>query len=83
MNASFPRVPEAPPPTDHSHPLHYPHGHPREGRTAPLLQKKRKRGLQHLSAVTATAIKVTRAAWRVCTDQRDYLPKAPPTSAHS
>ena len=46
-------------------------------------QRKRKRGLHHLSAVTVTAIKVTRAAWRVCTDQRDYLPKAPPTATHS
>jgi transposase len=46
-------------------------------------QKKRKRGLHHLSAVTATAIKVTRAVWRVCTDQRDYLPKAPPRSTFS
>ena len=43
-------------------------------------QKKRKRGSHHLSAVTATAIKVPRAVWRVCTDQRDYLPKAPPKS---
>jgi transposase len=46
-------------------------------------QRKRKRGLHHLSAVTATAIKVARTTWRVCTDQRDYLPKAPPMSAHS
>ena len=50
-----------------------------KGELRRFYQKKRKRGLHHLSAVTATAIKVTRAVWRVCTDQRDYLPSGRPT----
>jgi len=39
--------------------------------------KRRKRGLHHLAAVTATSLKLTRIVWRICTDQRDYQPKAP------
>jgi transposase len=44
-------------------------------------QKKRKRGLHHLSAVTATALKLTRIVWRIGTDQRDYLPAGRPTTS--
>jgi transposase len=51
-----------------------------KGELRRFYQKKRKRGLHHLSAVTATAIKVTRAVWRICTDQRDYLPAGRPTT---
>ena len=51
-----------------------------KGELRRFYQKKRKRGLHHLSAVTATAIKVTRAVWRVCIDQRDYLPAGRPTT---
>ena len=32
--------------------------------------KRRKRGLHHLAAVTATSLKLARIAWRICTDQR-------------
>jgi transposase len=39
--------------------------------------KRRKRGLHHLAAVTAASLKLTRIVWRICTDQRDYQPKAP------
>ena len=49
-----------------------------KGELRRFYQKKRKRGLHHLSAVTATAIKVTRAVWRVCIDQRDYVPAGRP-----
>ena len=45
-------------------------------------QRKRKRGLHHLSAITATALKLTRIVWRICTDQRAYLPKAPKEPQH-
>ena len=51
-----------------------------KGELRRFYQKKRKRGLHHLSAVTATAIKVTRAVWRVCIDQRDYVPAGRPTT---
>ena len=43
-------------------------------------QRKRKRGLHHLSAVTATAIKLTRAVRRACIDQREHLPAGRPGS---
>jgi transposase len=43
--------------------------------------KRRKRGLHHLAAVTAVSLKLTRIVWRICTDQRDYKPKAP--ASHS
>ena len=45
-------------------------------------QRKRKRGLHHLSAITAAALKLTRIVWRICTDQRAYLPKAPKELQH-
>ncbi|MCL2641468.1 MAG: IS110 family transposase [Phycisphaerales bacterium] len=46
--------------------------------------KRRKRGLHHLAAVTATSLKLARIVWRICTDQRDYKPKPPePKTASS
>jgi len=39
--------------------------------------KRRKRGIHHLSAVTAVSLKLARIAWRICTDQRDYQSKPP------
>jgi transposase len=41
--------------------------------------RKRKEGLKHLSAVTAAAIKLCRACWRILTDQRPYVPEGRPT----
>ena len=43
-------------------------------------QARRKRGLNHVSAVTATALNLTRIVWRICTDQREYLPAGRPTT---
>lgn len=40
--------------------------------------RKRKQGLHHLASVTAAALKLCRIIWRILTDQRDYLPDAPP-----
>ena len=40
--------------------------------------RKRSQGLKHLSAVTATAIKLCRVCWRILTDQRDYVPEGRP-----
>ena len=42
--------------------------------------RKKAAGLQHLSAVTAVAIKLCHVTWRILTDRRDYLPQ-PPTSS--
>ena len=39
--------------------------------------RRRGDGLHHLAAVTATAIKLCHVTWRILTDHRDYLPKAP------
>jgi transposase len=39
--------------------------------------RRRRRGLHHLAAVTATALKLCHVAWRILTDQRDYMPKPP------
>jgi len=39
--------------------------------------RRRGDGLHHLAAVTATAIKLSHVVWRILTDRRDYLPKAP------
>lgn len=39
--------------------------------------RRRGDGLHYLAAVTATAIKLCHVAWRILTDRRDYLPKAP------
>ena len=51
-----------------------------KGELRRFYQRKRKRVLHHLSAVTTTAIKVTRAVWRVCIDQLDYLPAGRPNA---
>jgi transposase len=40
--------------------------------------RRKAEGLNHLAAVTATAIKLTHVAWRILTDQRDYLPDRKP-----
>ncbi|MGA2502019.1 MAG: IS110 family transposase [Tepidisphaeraceae bacterium] len=40
--------------------------------------RRRRQGLHHLAAVTAVAIKLTRAVWRILTDQRDYHPEGRP-----
>lgn len=37
--------------------------------------RRRREGLSHRSAVTATAIKLCRIVWRILTDRRDYLPQ--------
>ena len=42
--------------------------------------RRRGQGLHHLAAVTATAIKLCHVVWRILTDRRDYLPKAPSTT---
>ena len=39
--------------------------------------RRRGDGLHHLAAVTATTIKLCHVTWRILTDRRDYLPKAP------
>jgi transposase len=49
-----------------------------KGELRRFYQKRRRRGLHHLSAVTATALKLTRIVWRICTDQRDYRPEGRP-----
>jgi len=43
--------------------------------------RRRREGLHHLAAVTAVAIKLTRIAWRILTDQRDYRPQGRPTQS--
>jgi transposase len=48
-----------------------------EGDLREYYLRKRAKGLHHLAAVTATAIKYCRISWRVLTDCRDYLPQAP------
>jgi len=39
--------------------------------------RKKAQGLHHLAAVTAVAVKLSRVAWRILTDRRDYLPQRP------
>ncbi len=41
--------------------------------------RKRREGVHHLAAVTATAIKLCHVTWRILTDRRDYLPQRPAT----
>jgi len=41
--------------------------------------RKRRQGTHHLAAVTATAVKLCRATWRILIDRRDYLPQQPIT----
>lgn len=48
-----------------------------EGDLREYYLRKRAKGLHHLAAVTAVAIKHCRISWRVLTDRRDYLPQAP------
>jgi len=43
--------------------------------------QKRSQGLPHLSAVTATAIKLCRVCWRILTDQRPYLAEGHPAAS--
>jgi len=51
----------------------------REGELRDYWRRKRRQGLHHLAAVTATAVKLCRISWRIMTDQRDYVPAACPT----
>ena len=53
----------------------------KKGELRRFYQKRRRRGLHHLSAVTAAALKLTRIVWRICTDQRDYRPEGRPTTS--
>lgn len=39
--------------------------------------RRQKAGLSYRSAITATAIKLCHATWRILTDRRDYLPHGP------
>jgi len=50
-----------------------------EGQLRDYWLAKRSQGLKHLSAVTATSIKLCRVCWRILTDQRDYVPEGRPT----
>jgi transposase len=50
-----------------------------EGDLRDYYLRRKRQGLHHLSAVTATALKLTRIVWRILTDRRDYVP-AQPTS---
>lgn len=49
-----------------------------EGDLRDYFLRKRAAGLHHLAAVTAAAVKLTHVVWRIMTDERDYLPVAPP-----
>ncbi|MBD3404243.1 IS110 family transposase [candidate division GN15 bacterium] len=37
--------------------------------------RRKRQGLHHLAAVTATALKLCHVVWRILTDERDYLPQ--------
>jgi transposase len=52
-----------------------------EGQLRDYWLRKRSQGLKHLSAVTATAIKLCRVCWRILTDQRDYVREGPPAQS--
>lgn len=43
--------------------------------------RKRREGVHHLAAVTATTIKLCHVTWRILTDRRDYLPQRPATKS--
>ena len=45
-----------------------------EGELRTYYLRRKRHGLHHLAAVTATAIKLTRITWRILTDRRDYIP---------
>ena len=49
----------------------------KEGDLRDYWLRRRREGLHHLSAVTATAVKLCRITWRIFIDQRDYLPEPP------
>jgi transposase len=53
----------------------------RESELRSYYLRRRRQGLHHLAAVTAAAIKLTRAVWRVLKDQRDYRPEGPPSKS--
>ncbi len=53
----------------------------REGDLRDYWLRRRREGMHHLVAVTAVAAKLCRAAWRILTDRRDYLPQRPATSS--
>jgi transposase len=42
--------------------------------------RKRREGVHHLAAVTATARKLCHVTWRILTDRRDYQPQRPTTA---
>jgi len=48
-----------------------------EGDLRDYYLRRKRQGLHHLSAVTATALKLTRIVWRILTDRRDYVPVQP------
>jgi len=50
-----------------------------EGELREYWLRKRSQGLKHLSAITATAIKLCRVCWCILTDQRAYVPEGRPT----
>jgi len=43
--------------------------------------RRKREGLHHLAAVTATALKLCHVVWRILTDQRDYQPQPPTKNA--
>jgi len=52
-----------------------------EGELHDYWLRKRREGTHHLTAVTAIAAKICRRAWRILTDERDYLPQPPCTQS--
>lgn len=46
-----------------------------EGDLKDYYLRRKREGLHHLSAVTATALKLCHVVWRILTDERDYLPR--------
>jgi transposase len=49
-----------------------------EGQLRDYWLRKRSQGLKHLSAITATAIKLCRVCWCILTEQRAYAPEGRP-----
>jgi len=49
-----------------------------EGDPRTFYLRKRKQGLHHLAAVTATALRLCHVIWRIWTDRRDYRPEGRP-----
>jgi transposase len=52
-----------------------------EGDLRDYYLRRRAAGLGHLATVTATAIKLAHIAWRIMTDERDYLTQRPRVQA--